>query len=323
MRKTRRHVTVGVMVTLGLAGAGPTADADQTEPLTIVLRVRDTAPVPEDVLTDAQTAVTAIFRQAGVQTVWRALSSWSVHTEAPREPRLTIAILSPGQTERLSSVLVRDALGLVVNGPTAHATVAYVFYHRVKHRTGSNGITPAPLLGAAMAHEIGHLLLPPKAHSPVGLMRADWTKADLQRIQRTELFFTPGQSELIRLQIAGAAAVSGEGIGGSHESRASTAWQWFDGIDVRPRLAHEKRDTDAYLWLSRTRSEADDCRVAGEARATFTVVETVDSTRYGPASVSTHRAPMVVEPSDGLERGREGRESATMRHRVRSDGAGR
>ena len=37
-----------------------------------------------------------------------------------------------------------------------------------------------------MAHEIGHLLLPPKAHSQAGLMRADWTKADLQRIQRPE-----------------------------------------------------------------------------------------------------------------------------------------
>jgi proline iminopeptidase len=61
------------MVTLGLAGVGPTASADQSEPLTIVLQVRDTAHVPDEVLTGAQAHVTANFRQTGVQTVSRDL----------------------------------------------------------------------------------------------------------------------------------------------------------------------------------------------------------------------------------------------------------
>jgi len=202
MRKTRRHVTVGVMVTLGLAGLGQIAAADQADPLTIVLRVRDAAGVPDDVLTYAQTIVTAILRQAGVQTVWRALSQSLAATEAARELGFTFAILSPDQTGRIAPALTRDALGLVVNSPTTGAVVAYVFYHRVKNRTGSNGVTRAPLLGAAMAHEIGHLLLPPKAHSAMGLMRADWDRADLQLIQNNELFFTAEQAELIRRRLA-------------------------------------------------------------------------------------------------------------------------
>ena len=203
MRTTLRHVTVGAMVTLGLAGVGPTASADQTDPLTIVLRVRDTARVPDDVLTDAQTAVTAIFHQAGVQTVWRAPSSSSVNTDGSREPRITIAILTHDQAERLQSGLPRYALGLALNSsPTTRANMAYVFYQRVKPLTGANGVTLAPVLGAAMAHEIGHLLLD-NAHSRTGLMRADWTKADLQHIQNSQLFFTADQGELIRSQIAG------------------------------------------------------------------------------------------------------------------------
>ena len=231
MRKTLRHATVGVMVALGLAGVAPAASADQSEPLTIVLQVRDTAHVPDDVLTGAQAEVTAIFRQAGVQAVWRAFSSSSTNTDGSREPRITVAILSHDQAERLQSGLPRYALGLALNSsPTTRANVAYVFYERVRPLTGANGVTLAPVLAAAMAHEIGHLLLPPKAHSQTGLMRADWAKADLQLIQRIELFFTAEQGELIRRQITGAAAVSGEGIRGFTRVAGFDCVQWSDGI---------------------------------------------------------------------------------------------
>ena len=204
MTSTFRNLTVGFLVTLGLAGVGRTASADQTDPLTIVLWVRDTAQVPDDVLTHAQTEVTRIFRQTGVQTVWQVPSSSSANTDASRDPRITIAILSLDQTKRLLPALTGDALGLALNSsPTTRATMAYVFYHRVKHLTGANGVHLAPMLGAAVAHEIGHLLLPDKAHSQTGLMRADWTKADVQLVQRGELFFTAEQGELIRTEIAG------------------------------------------------------------------------------------------------------------------------
>ena len=89
------------------------------------------------------------------------------------------------------------------SSPTTRAHVAYVFYHRVKNLTGANGVHVAPVLGAAMAHEIGHLLLPPNPHSQTGLMRADWTKADLQLVQRSLLVFTAEQGECIRSRMAG------------------------------------------------------------------------------------------------------------------------
>ena len=205
MTKTLRHLTIGCMVTLGLAGVGRTASADQPEPLTLVVWARDTAQVPDDVLAHAQTEVTRIFRQAGVETVWRAPASASTNTDASRELRLTIAIVSYDQAERLHPALTRAGVGVgfaMSSSPTTRTQVAYVFYHRVKSLTGANGVQLAPVLGVAMAHEIGHLLLD-NAHSETGLMRADWTKADLQLIQRSELFFTVPQGELIRRGLAG------------------------------------------------------------------------------------------------------------------------
>ena len=205
MTKTLRRLTVACIVTLGLAGVGRTVSADQREPLTLVVWARDTAQVPDDVLTHAQTEVTRILRQAGVETVWRAPSSASANTDASREPQLTIAIVSYDQAERLHPALTRAGVGVgfaMSSSPTTRTTVAYVFYHRVKSLTGASGVHLAPALGAAMAHEIGHLLLD-SAHSETGLMRADWTKADLQLIQRSELFFTAPQGELIRRGLAG------------------------------------------------------------------------------------------------------------------------
>ena len=204
MRKTLRHVIVGVIMTLG-TGVGRTASADQPEPPTIAVWVRDTAQVPDDVLTGARTAVTRIFRQAGVETVWLSPASASANTDASREPRLTIAIVTYDQAERLHPALTRAGVGVgfaMSSSPTTRTQVAYVFYHRVKSLTGANGVRLAPVLGAAMAHEIGHLLLD-SAHSETGLMRVDWTKEDLQRIQWSELFFTAEQGALIRSRTAG------------------------------------------------------------------------------------------------------------------------
>ena len=204
MRKTLRHLTAGVIVTLG-TGVGRTASAVQPEPLTIAVWVRDTAQVPDDVLTGARTAVTRIFRQAGAETVWLSPASASADTDASREPRLTIAIVTYDQAERLHPALTRAGVGVgfaMSSSPTTRTQVAYVFYHRVQSLTGANGVRLAPVLGAAMAHEIGHLLLD-SAHSETGLMRVDWTKEDLQRIQWSELFFTAEQGALIRSRTAG------------------------------------------------------------------------------------------------------------------------
>ncbi len=205
MTRTPRHVTIGFIVTLGLAGLGRTASADQIEPLTIALWVRDTAQVPDDVFTRAQAEVTQIYRQAGVETVWLAPSSplALANKDVDREPWFTIAILSYDQAKRLNPALIRDAVGVAVSNPNSRGHVAYVFYHRVENLTGGNGLNLGQVLGIAMAHEIGHLLLPDKAHSQTGLMRAKWAKADLQLAQRGQLFFTAKQGELIRSRMAG------------------------------------------------------------------------------------------------------------------------
>jgi len=181
---------------------GRTALADQAEKTAITLWVRDTAQVPDDVLTGARGDVTRIYREAGVETTWLSFESLSAESIAARRAALTLAILSMEQAERIDAAVTSGRMGLTARCAQGGGRVAYVFYDRIQALTAASGLDRARVLAIAMAHEIGHLLLPYKAHSRTGVMRADWTNADLQLAQRNLVFFTREQGELLRNRIS-------------------------------------------------------------------------------------------------------------------------
>jgi hypothetical protein len=70
----------------------------------------------------------------------------------------------------------------------------------------------ARLLGFAIAHEMGHLLLP-AGHSPSGIMRPDWNGDDLRHIASGSLQFTPAQANAIRAKVSDCCAATADGTG--------------------------------------------------------------------------------------------------------------
>ena len=54
--------------------------------------------------------------------------------------------------------------------------VAYAFYHRVRDLAHRYDVSTEQVLACAIAHELGHLLLPVRGHSADGLMRACWSR---------------------------------------------------------------------------------------------------------------------------------------------------
>jgi len=84
--------------------------------------------------------------------------------------------------------------------------LVYIFYHRVKELVQKQWLVErtARLLGLAMAHEIGHLLLPFNAHTQTGIMRADWyypSERDFLLATQGKFGFTPKQGEFIRSEV--------------------------------------------------------------------------------------------------------------------------
>jgi hypothetical protein len=66
----------------------------------------------------------------------------------------------------------------------------------------------ATLLGYAMAHEMGHLLMPYPSHAATGIMHTDWDGADFVQMSGGTLGFTSGQASAIRAKASASGAVA-------------------------------------------------------------------------------------------------------------------
>jgi len=66
---------------------------------------------------------------------------------------------------------------------------------RLAHEAGTDSRV---LLGRAIAHELGHLLLATTTHGPVGLMRAYWSQEEVRRGQPRDWSFAPTELAAMR-----------------------------------------------------------------------------------------------------------------------------
>jgi hypothetical protein len=163
-------------------------------PATVNVRLYDQAGVATPLLDQAKADVQRVLGEAGVQIEW---------LEVPPE--------SSGGRFTVQVVLRRRPTGFA-GGPTvmgstlgaSHETsgTSFVFLDRVLQRAHEREQDVARVLAYAIAHELGHLLLPYPAHSETGIMRAEWDGDDLRHIASGMLRFTPAEGALIREKLA-------------------------------------------------------------------------------------------------------------------------
>jgi len=186
-------------VTLPLASGFASA---QTE-AKITVRVYNYAQVPGGALARAEAEAGRILSAAGVDSVW--LDCWQPHSQFQSGANhdcpgplggATVAVrILPGSAK--GEIFSRDSdLGFAAGG-----SLASVFYGRIanfaKGGDGKDSDIPV-ILGDAITHELGHLLLGPDAHSPTGIMRGHWDRDYLRLALRGRQLFTPQQSALLR-----------------------------------------------------------------------------------------------------------------------------
>ena len=206
-----------LVLVMGLTGLARAAAADPTPSLGIALYACEDG-------SRAKAEMTRIYRHAGIKVLWTDTAPTTIGPDArplPTSsgpgPDVTLIILSREMTDQLT--VATTALGGAAGTREHRGRMAYVFYNRVEgiarthvntspRRTTSNNDNVI-VLAHAMAHEIGHLLLP-YGHSATGLMRADWDRQDLRLVVHGRLNFTAEQAEVIRArlltQLAGGSA---------------------------------------------------------------------------------------------------------------------
>ncbi len=182
--------------------------ADSTErSLTITLHVYNYAHIVTTLLARAEGEATTIFRRAGVEAVWvdcplsgAELEKFPACQERMGAADFVLRIRSSPMTPKAAAH--NDALGSALACLQDEAGCsAEVFYQRVTEWAGSGDISVYQLLGHAMAHEIGHLLLGPNSHSRDGIMRPQWNPSDLRVIAQASLRFTPEQAAHLRAAV--------------------------------------------------------------------------------------------------------------------------
>lgn len=190
-----------------LMGPAPLAAAVRAE-ASVSIRIYNYAAVPPAQMEDARTAADLIFRTTGIRLQWmncRVPGSEAhgaiVHECAEqvhegREFILRLVERIPADGNDASRVL---ALGTsMLDRQTQGGVLVTVDLFPVRRIAEGAATDPSILLGRAIAHELGHLLLGRADHPRSGLMRAFWSKDELRGVRPTDWRFSP--SEAVRMR---------------------------------------------------------------------------------------------------------------------------
>ncbi len=145
--------TVAASLMAGVAAAG-----DIAQKATIAIRLDDLAQTPARDLETAKAELERIFQTAGIAV------EWADSLAMPGPGRVTLILVNTTQP------MTGDPGG-VAGQAASQIGRAYVYCNRLEAMTKHLPADAPVILGRVMAHEVGHLLLPPNSHSRVGIMR--------------------------------------------------------------------------------------------------------------------------------------------------------
>jgi len=150
----------------------------------LVIQLLNPSGAPAAIVRQAQEEVTRVYAGIDVPIEWTAESSAAAdRTSAVR------LILLPYETGDLRRT-ERQVMGAAVRTSEGNA-IAYVYYRRVQAQADRYQVSIGSVLACAIAHELGHLLMPDAAHAASGLMRAGWGRDDFNRADQGQLRFLP------------------------------------------------------------------------------------------------------------------------------------
>jgi len=166
----------------------------------IRIRVTNYTQASDSLLGGAEREANRIFAQARLAVVWRNCPIGPAKPvepdpchDAPEPTDIVLRILSAPTDRQFQD----NVFGFAV-----HPLLASVYYDRVLLRAvrDTAQFEVHLILGAVMAHEIGHLLIGSNAHSSSGVMQASWERKQIRQAVTGTLYFTAEQARLIRAE---------------------------------------------------------------------------------------------------------------------------
>jgi hypothetical protein len=164
--------------------------------LPLVVRTYDASGLSPRMLDGMQANASVTLAAVGIRPIWRPCHVTGC-VGRPKLHEIEIRIV------KATAESQRGTLGFASVDVVQHEGVlGTVFADRVEALATTSGVDRAELLGRALAHEIGHLLLGTTQHAPFGLMRATWTLAELRRALPLDWVFSREQGAAMRRRLS-------------------------------------------------------------------------------------------------------------------------
>src|SRR5258708_28266283 len=119
--------------------------------IAVVLQIHSVAGVSGADFYRAQQEVSRLYHDSGVDVTWTCPDT--PRAAAPPAVRIVIVPHEGGNLRRHAAPVMGAAV--VTDEGTS---IAYVFYRQVESQARQHQVSPATILGSAIAHEIAHLL---------------------------------------------------------------------------------------------------------------------------------------------------------------------
>jgi hypothetical protein len=207
MPRTFFCTATAALLAASLVGVATDARADSAA---LIIRVYDTTDTALDIRAEAIRTAAKIVEAVGISVEWRdcTIASTESLCQDVRPGRDLIVRIMPevtpsasfrGSPLRLGTVPGRSLqLGVaVINPVTLSGEMATIFHEQVRTVARRSGVDDATLLGRAVAHEVGHLLLRAREHSATGIMRGAWSLEELTTERPDDWQFAPADRERI------------------------------------------------------------------------------------------------------------------------------
>ena len=163
----------------------------------IFVRIYDTAGLPGHLRQAALAVAAETLAPASVAVRWEhCQASDRACRNPPAAGEFVVRIVrAPATGASRGQLALGDAF---VDSQARSAVLATIYADRVLLMAAAAAIDAATLLGRAIAHEMGHLLLANSAHSTHGLMRPMWSREDLRKGRGADWVFTKEEIASIR-----------------------------------------------------------------------------------------------------------------------------
>ena len=197
-----RSRSIATVMATATFAALPSAAAASDPGTRVAIRIYESTTLPGD-RAAALAAAGAILEAAGLVVSWVACEGVSVRRDgddpcaaplAANELAIRFVRLPPGRGQ-----MDQLALGSsLVDTRLRAGALATIYVDRVVGLAATCHLDVRTLIGRAIAHEVGHLLLGTTDHAPDGLMRAAWSWNALRHERPGDWVFTPRDGQALR-----------------------------------------------------------------------------------------------------------------------------